>query len=44
MVTLANGWENAKVASPWWANRPSTKMSTSPNTTNVAGASQRRNG
>ena len=41
-VTLANGWENAKVASPWCAFSPRTKMSTSPNTANAAGASQRR--
>ncbi len=43
-MTLANGWENAKVTSPWCANRPNTKMSTSPNTANVTGPSQRRQG
>ena len=29
-VTLANGWENANVASPGCAKYPSTKMSISP--------------
>ena len=43
-MTFANGWENAKVASPCWANRPKPKMSTSPNTANATGASQRRQG
>ena len=43
-MTLENGWENAKVTSPWCASRPNTKMSTSPNTANVAGPSQRRHG
>ena len=41
-VTLANGWENAKVASPWCEFSPRTKMFTSPNTANVTGASHRR--
>ena len=41
-MTLANSWENAKVASPWCAFSPRTKMSMSPKTRNVAGASHRR--
>ena len=41
-MTLANGWEDANVTSPWCASRPNTKMFTSPNTANVAGPSQRR--
>jgi len=41
-ITLANGWENANVASPWCEFSPRTKMFTSPNTANVTGATQRR--
>ena len=43
-MTLAKGWENANVASPLCEYPPRTKMSTSPNARNVAGASQRRKG
>src|SRR3984885_4333768 len=41
-VILANASEKANVESPAWEKYPSTKMSMSPNSRNVAGASQRR--